>query len=475
MSSPRTNLRAAIAVVVSITLFASGAFVLATTPGQASATAAATASDLAITSATAPLPTHPDFTVPAPPQEPTRVSPDTKYTTRLWGSNPYEEAVSVTQEIYPAARGANSPGETNNVGDRPWGIVLVTPHDPLVGISATPLIHFPNDAPILYVTRHGIPKVTLDEIKRLDPTGIIRDHNIAIIAIQGAANPVVLHQLAQLKAQMGLDYTSITAPNAFELANKIDAYYGQIQNPDLGVPTMGTSASSSGNGIMDVMIGSVNAWQYILPATHWVSHMPSGLLWVTKNSIPAPTIAALKRRQGHAIIYVWGGHNQISRSVVRQLAQYGSVQRITNNDPVAYNRPPVDTPMATSIAFAKMWDPVGMVGWNITGPGHGFTVVNVNNWQGAVGSAILSHLGFHAPLLLTDNSQKLPSSLGGYFQSVAPTFLVSPADGPYNMTYVIGNYNQVSWPEQSMIDYLSGMANRHVWSQNTGSVYIAPR
>ncbi|MHB1685490.1 MAG: hypothetical protein ACYCYO_22210, partial [Bacilli bacterium] len=100
---------------------------------------------------------------------------------------------------------------------------------------------------------------------------------------------------------------------------------------------------------------------------------------------------------------------------------------------------------------------------------------NANNWQGAVGSAILSHLGFHAPLLLTDNSQKLPSSLGGYFQSVAPTFLVSPADGPYNMTYVIGNYNQVSWPEQSMIDYLSGMANRHVWSQNTGSVYIAPR
>jgi hypothetical protein len=52
----------------------------------------------------------------------------------------------------------------------------------------------------------------------------------------------------------------------------------------------------------------------------------------------------------------------------------------------------------------------------------------------AVGSAILSRLGFHAPLLFTDDSNTLPSALDGYFKQVAPTFLVTPADGPYNMT-----------------------------------------
>ena len=72
-------------------------------------------------------------------------------------------------------------------------------------------------------------------------------------------------------------------------------------------------------------------------------------------------------------------------------------------------------------------------------PRHGFTLVNINNWQGALASAPLSHLGFHAPLLLTNNAAKLPSEVENYYKMVAPTYLTTPADGPYNMTYVLGN------------------------------------
>lgn len=409
-----------------------------------------------------------------PPPAPYRLNANTKYTTRLYGTDPYQMAVSVTNEVYPVGRAINAPHELNNVNDRPWGVVLIRAHSPLTGIPAVELVHFPNDAPVLFVTRHGIPQVTYDELKRIMPTGIARDHMVQAIVVGGAANPAVMKQLQQL----GMKSDTITAPNPFELANKIDAYYGKIQNPDLGVPQMGGSASTGGNGIQDVMVGNIHAWQYMLPATHWASHMPTGLLWVTGHTIPAPTRAALARRGGHAMIYVWGGPAQVAPSVVRQLAKYGSVMRITNNDPVAYNQPPVDTPSATSIAFAKMWDPAGMVGWNITGPGHGFTLLNLNSpyaWQQAVGSSILSHLGFHAPLLLSTSGSTLPSSIRGYLASVAPTFLVSPADGPYNMTYVLGSYSDISWNEQTQVDRVSGMANRHVWNQNTGSVYIPPR
>jgi hypothetical protein len=56
--------------------------------------------------------------------------------------------------------------------------------------------------------------------------------------------------------------------------------------------------------------------------------------------------------------------------------------------------------------------------------------VNIGDWQAAVASAPLSHLGFHAPLLFTDNSGKLPAALEGYYKAVAPTYLTSPADGP---------------------------------------------
>jgi hypothetical protein len=223
----------------------------------------------------------------------------------------------------------------------------------------------------------------------------------------------------------------------------------------------------------NVVIGSMDEkdWQYVLPATHWVAHMPTGLLWVHEGSVPGPTIDALKRRGGMGNIYLFGGPNQISSAVAKQLSQYGRIVRVTNDDPVAFNAPPVDSPEATAIAFAKMYDPMGMFGWKITGPGHGFSLVNINDWQAAVASAPLSHLGFHAPLILTSSATTLPSDLDGYFTSVSPFFLNSPADGPYNMTYVIGNWDQISWDEQARVDYISEMHNRRVVGSDTGSTY----
>jgi hypothetical protein len=405
--------------------------------------------------------TKPDYSVPPPPGQPTLVPTiGTKTTQRLYGSDPFQEAVSVTQHVWPAALPENAPNENNNDPDRPWGVTLVTPDDPLTAITSVPLLHFPNDAPILYVTKDGIPQVTLNEIKRLGDTGISRYHSVDAFLVGAAANPAVEKQLQAI----GLKYASVTAPNTPALANTVDKLYGSIENPDTGVPNME-------NGAENVMIGSMKDYKYLLPATHWVAHMASGLLWVDQNSVPQATIDALKRRNGQARIYLFGGPQQISGPVADQLSKYGTVQRVTNDDIVAFNKDPVDNPIDTSIAFAKMWDPSGMVGWKITGPGHGFTLVNENDWQGAVASAPLSHLGFHAPLLMTDNSGTLPKQLEAYYKSVAPTYVNTPADGPYNMSYVIGSWNQITWPEQANVDYISEMGNRRLWNSTTGGSY----
>jgi hypothetical protein len=405
----------------------------------------------------------PTVKVPSPPEDPT-LSPTiaTKTTTRLYGANPFEEAVSITQHIWPAAIPENNPSENNNDPDRPWGLTLVTPDDPLTAITATPLIHFPDDAPILYVTNSGIPEVTLNEIKRLGDTGISRYNNVDAFLVGAAANSGVENQLKAI----GVKYVTVTAGNIPSLADKVDQLYGSIENPDTGVANMG-------NGMENVMVGSMDGtdYRYLLPATHWVSHMASGLLWVSKNSVPQGTIDALKRRNGQARIYLFGGPDQISSAVAKQLAAYGTVIRVTNDDIVAFNADPVDNPVDTAIAFAKMWDPAGMVGWKITGPGHGFTLVNIDDWQAAVASAPLSHLGFHAPLLLTDSPTTLPSAVDGYFKSVAPTYLTTPADGPYNMTYVLGSWSQIGWPEQAHVDYISEMNNRRLWNDTTGGRY----
>jgi hypothetical protein len=322
------------------------------------------------------------------------------------------------------------------------------------------LLHFPDDAPVLYVTKNGIPQVTLNEIKRLGDTGISRYHNVDAFLVGAAANPAVEKQLKQL----GLIYTTVTASNAPALANTVDKLYGSIENPDTGVPNME-------NGAENVMIGSMQSYKYLLPATHWVAHMASGLLWVNSDSVPQATIDALKRRNGQARIYLFGGPKQISGKVADQLAKYGVVQRVTNDDIVAFNADPTDTAIDTALAFAKMWDPSGMVGWKITGPGHGFTLVNGNDWQGAVASAPLSHLGFHAPLLFANSDGTLSPQLEAYYKSVAPTYVTTPADGPYNMSYVIGSWKQITWPTQAHVDYISEMGNRRLWNTTTGGGY----
>jgi hypothetical protein len=61
-----------------------------------------------------------DYAVPPPPGEPTLVPTiGTKTTQRLYGANPFQEAVSVTQHVWPAALPLNAPNENNNVPDRP--------------------------------------------------------------------------------------------------------------------------------------------------------------------------------------------------------------------------------------------------------------------------------------------------------------------------------------------------------------------
>jgi hypothetical protein len=400
--------------------------------------------------------------VPPPPTEPT-LSPTytTKTTTRIYGTDPFQEAVSVAQHIWTSSLPENVPANADNNADRTRAVTLVTPDDPLTDITATPLIHFPDAAPILYVTSSGIPAVTLNELKRLGPVGIDRFNHVDAFLVGAAANAGVESQLRSI----GMKYNVVTGGDIPTLADNVDKLYGSISNPDFGVPTM--------PGMENVVIGSMDGkdWQYVLSATHWVAHMPTGLFWVHRDSIPAPTIDALKRRDGKARIYLFGGPDQISAKVANQLYQYGEVIRVTNDDPVAFNAPPADTPEATALAFSKMWDPAGMFGWKITGPGHGFTLVNINDWQGAIASAPLSHLGFHAPLLLTDNATTLPSDLSSYFTMVSPSFLTTPADGPYNMTYVVGSWDQVSWGEQVNVDSLSEMHNRRVVGSDTGSTY----
>src|SRR5947209_1105228 len=84
-----------------------------------------------------------DFSQTLPPGQPSAAIADTEYSTRLYGNTPYQEAVAVTRHVYTASQPLTAMNEKNTAADRPWGLTLITPDDPIAGISAGELVHFP--------------------------------------------------------------------------------------------------------------------------------------------------------------------------------------------------------------------------------------------------------------------------------------------------------------------------------------------
>ncbi|WP_242844592.1 cell wall-binding repeat-containing protein [Clostridium novyi] len=91
----------------------------------------------------------------------------TSNTTRVYGKDFYETAVSISQLSYPATFNDN----------RPNGIILVRGDKKEEAILSARLMHDPINAPILYIDKDMVPKVTMDEINRLKPKGIKVDGN----------------------------------------------------------------------------------------------------------------------------------------------------------------------------------------------------------------------------------------------------------------------------------------------------------
>ncbi|HKQ05604.1 MAG TPA: hypothetical protein VJ464_10760 [Blastocatellia bacterium] len=91
-------------------------------------------------------------------------------------------------------------------------------------------------------------------------------------------------------------------------------------------------------------------------------------------------------------------------------------------------------------------------GWGIAEAGHNFTFVNPDDWQQAVTGSLLSHLGKHGPMILTQ-----PEGLGEgavrYLEMVRPTW-GTPPDQLNNHGWILGGTDKISWPAQADIDAL---------------------
>lgn len=339
---------------------------------------------------------------------------NTAHTTRISASSPYEQAVAVTQILYPATNGES----------RPHAVIIARPDQQAIAMLAVSrLTHFPTNAPLLFADRDNVPTATLGELKRLKPDGSTYDANTQIYLVGEFTSRVEAQLREVVKPHESLvgGIRRFPTNDPIQLAEDLDAWSTRVH----GTPPQST------------VILQLRQLATGLPSVYWNAHMGHAVFFVDGGTIPEPTRRALSRRWDNtAFMYLMGGEAIISNQVQRDLQRYGLVRRV-----------PGDDPYEIASTFAGYRDAgrttrfgIGTrprdFGWGIATAGRNFTFADPADWHAAVPGAVLAHLGKHGPLLLV-RRDGVPAPVSNYLNMVKPT-VTDPAGQLYNHGWILG-------------------------------------
>ena len=331
----------------------------------------------------------------------------TRNTVRVGGSDAAADAAGVANALFPAT------GDSN----RPTAVVLVDQEDWVSGIAASVLTGPPIGAPILLSDGDELPAVTEDTLERLEPKGSDLSKDAQVIRIgPDVARPE------------GFRPALIQGDNPYERAAAIDRFF----------------SAARGKPSNDVLLYSGEQPEWAMPAAAWAARSGDSVLPVRADSVPAPILEAIRGHE-RPNVFVLGPERVISERVVRQLEGKGparTVERIEG-----------PTPVENAIAFARYEK--GDFGWGVVVPGYNFALANVSRPLNAAAAAALATRGVFAPLLLTDDSARLPKPLEDYFLSVQPGYEDDPSEAVYNRAWILGDDDAVSVEEQAQVDAIT--------------------
>ncbi|MGB9939837.1 cell wall-binding repeat 2 family protein [Methanosarcina sp.] len=364
-------------------------------------------------------------------------------TARLSGENHIQTATAYSQAIYAAAQDK----------DRPGAVVLIRDDDPATALATTRLQHFPVNAPMLFVTDNGtvLPEESRKELERLGPEGVMMDNNVQVYIV-GDIDRSVVDEVEKLKLKTRIIYAS----NPVEFTEVLDEYISVLES----------------NHRQIVFIASTDALEYAYPAANWNAHMGDAFAYVTPEGVPEETRRILERRWPYyPYIYVFAPSSVVDDEIMAELSQYGHVQRI-----------PGSTPQEMAVRWAGYKDSghrtswlVGYrsrsVGWGYAEPGHNLLLASPEDWRVTVPSGVLSHMGKHGFLILTEPSGKLSDAARSYLQVIKPE-PTYPSQQVFNFAWILGRdinnetvreldeLLRVSSPDRGHSSSLTGTENR---------------
>lgn len=352
--------------------------------------------------------TDPDRPVLVAPQPAERESlgfPEvaTKNTTRIPGENATALAGAVARIVYPGT------------ARRPDAVTLVDSSDWRVALAAAALTAPPFNAPVLFSDGPDLPGASSAALRALSPTGA------------DAAGKAKVIRIGDVAAPPGYASSDVTGTSAYGLTRAIAALIRS------GRP--GRTAR--------VLVASADDPSFAAPAASYAAKSGDPVLFVTKDTVPAETRAALAALGGlsRTRIYILGPSSVISPKVRRQLARLGRVRRFGGSDPVA-----------NAIAAARFKE--GAFGWGIVDPGHGLVFARAGRPLDAVASSALSASGKYGPLVLLDDADAMSQAVQQYLLDIQPGYNTDPVTGVYNHGWIIGDANAISVAQQARIDAL---------------------
>jgi hypothetical protein len=356
------------------------------------------------------------------PEEPEQLgfpSFATQNTTRIGGADPAADAAGVALATYPSTGGVEGPAAISIVGSSDWQ----------GAVAASSLAAAPIGAPILVSDAGGVPKLTLEAIRGLAPSGSPATGGAQVFRVGAPAVPA------------GLQVSEIRGDDPAETAAELDRLRGRLTERDPG----------------QVLIVSSEAPEFAVPAAAWAARSGDPVLYVCADSVPDATLQALRRHRT-AQAYVLGPERIVSDRVLSRVERaVAGAQRISGGNPVT-----------NAIAFARFAD--RDFGWDINDPGHGFVIANSSRPLDAAVAAPLSATAKPGPLLLTDDPEVVPEPLREFLLDTKPGYVDDPTRAVYNHVWLIGDMDSIGLGFQAQVDELTELTRVRGGSGDPGAL-----
>lgn len=192
----------------------------------------------------------------------------------------------------------------------------------------------------------------------------------------------------------------------------------------------------------NVILVSSESAEWALPAAAWSAYSGDPILYAGEDGVPDATRQAIEElNASHA--YVLAPPELIGEDALSGLD-------------VEWTRVAGATPQDHAVELAKFRDESRDFGWRIDDRDkvgyYNSMLVNPDRPGHAVASANLQW-GKAGPLLLVREDGTLPAITENYLWRTQSSWFSTPAEGPFNHVFVLGELDQVSWVSQTRSDY----------------------